>query len=62
MTNISKPFPHQRRTPRPSTTVAAPVDVAPPAVSPADFYQELTVRDDVRRILTRLAQVEDGQA
>lgn len=30
------------------------------AISPQDFYRELTARDDVRRILTRLAQVSDG--
>jgi len=32
------------------------------AISPQEFYGEMVERPDVRRILTRLAQVEDGRA
>lgn len=31
------------------------------AVSPQEFYREMAERDDVRRILTRLAQVKDSR-
>lgn len=33
-----------------------------PGISPQDFYREMVERPDVRRILTRLAQIEDGGA
>ncbi len=32
------------------------------AISPQDYYREMVERPDVRRVLTRLAQIEDGRA
>jgi len=62
MANLAEQFPSHYRaspaSPEVDTIVATP---AAQAISPQDFYRELTAREDVQRILTRLAQVKDGQ-
>ncbi len=64
MTSLAEQFHRGRRAQPAAITVTAPDgrDAGDPAISPQDFYQELVERPDVRRILTRLAQVEDGGA
>ena len=63
MMNLAEHFRYRRKGPTASKTVkpvaAATTDTT---ISPQDFYHEMTARPDVRRILTRLAQVEDGRA
>jgi hypothetical protein len=63
MANITERFPFRRRAqaaPKPAEPVA-PV-TADDGISPQDFFQEFNERPDVQRILTRLAQVKDGDA
>jgi hypothetical protein len=45
-----------------ATEPAMPTAGTDAAISPQEFYREMVERDDVRRILTRLAQIEDGRA
>lgn len=62
MTNRVEPF-QQAGTVKPAPpAVPGGVDTTPtdPGISPQDFYRELIERPDVRRILTRLAQIQDG--
>lgn len=64
MTNLAEHFRrrHQAQTAPTAERSAAEALASDPGVSPQDFYEELVERPDVRRILTRLAQVEDGRA
>lgn len=63
MTNLAEHFPSRR----PATAGSQAAEPVTPAdasldITPQDFYHELAERPDVRRILTRLAQVEDERA
>ncbi len=49
-------------TPSVAESVAGSASPDTAAISPQDFYREMTERPDVRRILTRLAQVKDSDA
>ena len=62
MTTLAEQFQYRRQAQAASQT-AEPVAAtdADTSISPQDFYRELVQRPDVRRILTRLAQVGDGQ-
>jgi hypothetical protein len=64
MTDLAKRLPRGQRVD--GTTAAEPAADGRagevPAISPQEFYQELVAQQDVRRILTRLAQVEDVTA
>lgn len=60
MTNITEQFPLRRRQQTVPRTAEPTTDNT--AISPQDFYRELTEREDVQRILTRLAQIKDGHA
>jgi hypothetical protein len=62
MTNIAEQFRRGRRPTPAVTTTPDGRTAADPAISPQDFYEELVERPEVRRILTRLAQVEDSGA
>jgi len=60
MTDIAEQ--RSRRRSRRAAGAAQPAAAAPaePAISPQDFYREMVEREDVQRILTRLAQIKDG--
>ena len=64
MTNLAEHFRrrHQAQTAPTGEPSAADAIASDPGVSPQAFYAELVERPDVRRILTRLAQIEDGRA
>ncbi len=63
MTNLAEQFGYRRQVKAAPQTAdpGVPADTDT-SISPQDFYRELVQRPDVRRILTRLAQVEDGQS
>ena len=64
MTNVTEQS-HRGRTTKPATqALPAGAETAPtdPGVAPQDFYHELVERPDVRRILTRLAQIKGSGA
>ncbi len=63
MTTLAEQFQYRRQVQTASQT-AEPVAATDTdtTISPQDFYQEMVQRPDVRRILRRLAQVEDGQS
>jgi hypothetical protein len=63
MTNLAGQSRRRRRLNQPpkSGAISVESELRDPTISPQDFYQEMVERPDVRRILTRLAQVEgDG--
>ncbi len=62
MTNLEQFQRGRRPTAAAATTAPAGRTAADSAISPQDFYEELVARPDVHRILTRLAQIEDGGA
>ncbi len=63
MTNLAEHFRYQRKArTAPKTVEPVVASTTDTDISPQDFYREMVERDDVRRILTRLAQIEDGSA
>jgi len=61
MTNLAEQFSHRRPRSAPNGARPAVTGSIDPAISPQDFYREMTEREDMQRILTRLAQVKDDR-
>ena len=63
MTNFLEQFRFRRQARADAQPVQPIVGTATDTgISPQEFYREMVERPDVRRILTRLAQVKDGGA